>query len=139
MVSTILSDKTGTLTRNVMEFFKCSIGGVSYGAGHTEIERANAARCAVPPWLLPSPKLPSLHCIPDLRHALVAQGTWHLATGGALLGLSPTLVLEGCPQPLHTDYVRAAARNSSLMATSSTPWFACTTSACLWRFGSCCN
>eukprot|EP00878_Enallax_costatus_P006567 GHUV01006885.1.p1 GENE.GHUV01006885.1~~GHUV01006885.1.p1 ORF type:complete len:874 (+),score=262.00 GHUV01006885.1:436-3057(+) len=44
MVNTILSDKTGTLTRNVMEFFKCSIGGVAYGAGITEIERNNAGR-----------------------------------------------------------------------------------------------
>jgi phospholipid-transporting ATPase len=44
MVNTVLTDKTGTLTRNVMEFFKASIGGVSYGAGITEIERANAER-----------------------------------------------------------------------------------------------
>jgi magnesium-transporting ATPase (P-type) len=44
MVNTVLTDKTGTLTRNVMEFFKASIGGVAYGAGITEIERANAAR-----------------------------------------------------------------------------------------------
>ena len=44
MVNTVLTDKTGTLTRNVMEFFKASIGGVSYGTGVTEIERANAAR-----------------------------------------------------------------------------------------------
>lgn len=43
-VNTVLSDKTGTLTRNVMEFFKCSIGGVAYGAGVTEIEKSNAAR-----------------------------------------------------------------------------------------------
>ena len=48
MVNTVLTDKTGTLTRNVMEFFKASIGGVSYGAGVTEIERANAARRGAP-------------------------------------------------------------------------------------------
>lgn len=32
----IFSDKTGTLTQNVMEFKKCSINGVSYGQGVTE-------------------------------------------------------------------------------------------------------
>jgi hypothetical protein len=45
MVSTILSDKTGTLTCNEMDFFKCSIGGISYGHGITEIEKSNARRC----------------------------------------------------------------------------------------------
>ncbi|XP_074589992.1 phospholipid-transporting ATPase 3-like [Curcuma longa] len=43
-VEYIFSDKTGTLTRNLMEFFKCSIGGVSYGVGITEIERGQAQR-----------------------------------------------------------------------------------------------
>lgn len=32
----IFSDKTGTLTQNVMEFKKCTIGGVSYGKAFTE-------------------------------------------------------------------------------------------------------
>ena len=45
MVAAVMTDKTGTLTRNVMEFFKCSIAGVPYGAGITEIERSNALRC----------------------------------------------------------------------------------------------
>ena len=44
MVDTILSDKTGTLTCNMMDFFKASIAGISYGAGATEIEKANARR-----------------------------------------------------------------------------------------------
>jgi len=43
-VEYIFSDKTGTLTRNLMEFFKCSIGGVSYGCGVTEIEKGIAQR-----------------------------------------------------------------------------------------------
>jgi phospholipid-translocating ATPase len=43
-VDTILSDKTGTLTCNSMEFIKCSIGGVAYGHGVTEVERAMTRR-----------------------------------------------------------------------------------------------
>lgn len=43
-VEYVFSDKTGTLTRNVMEFMKCSIGGVSYGTGTTEVAYAAAKR-----------------------------------------------------------------------------------------------
>lgn len=43
----IFSDKTGTLTRNLMEFFKCSIGGEVYGSGVTEIEMGTAQRTGV--------------------------------------------------------------------------------------------
>ncbi|ANM64919.1 ATPase E1-E2 type family protein / haloacid dehalogenase-like hydrolase family protein [Arabidopsis thaliana] len=39
-VDTILSDKTGTLTCNSMEFVKCSIAGTAYGRGMTEVEVA---------------------------------------------------------------------------------------------------
>ncbi|GAB2278099.1 Probable phospholipid-transporting ATPase 8, variant 2 [Dionaea muscipula] len=43
-VCTILSDKTGTLTCNSMEFVKCSIAGTSYGQGMTEVEVALTER-----------------------------------------------------------------------------------------------
>ncbi|KAJ1394716.1 P-type ATPase [Sesbania bispinosa] len=43
-VETILSDKTGTLTCNSMEFIKCSIAGTAYGRGFTEVERALSKR-----------------------------------------------------------------------------------------------
>lgn len=43
----IFSDKTGTLTRNLMEFFKCSIAGTMYGTGVTEIQRAAAVRTGI--------------------------------------------------------------------------------------------
>ncbi|RXW17346.1 hypothetical protein EST38_g8500 [Candolleomyces aberdarensis] len=40
----VFSDKTGTLTQNVMEFQKCSINGVAYGEGVTEAQKGAATR-----------------------------------------------------------------------------------------------
>ena len=40
-VSCVLSDKTGTLTRNVMAFVKCSVAGVVYGDENTENTKAH--------------------------------------------------------------------------------------------------
>lgn len=40
----VFSDKTGTLTQNVMELQKCSVNGVAYGEGVTEAQKGAALR-----------------------------------------------------------------------------------------------
>ncbi|GMI14936.1 hypothetical protein TrLO_g10401 [Triparma laevis f. longispina] len=39
-ISHVFSDKTGTLTCNIMDFRKCTVNGISYGKGITEIGKA---------------------------------------------------------------------------------------------------
>ncbi|KAL3919948.1 MAG: hypothetical protein SGPRY_005444 [Prymnesium sp.] len=48
-ISHVFSDKTGTLTQNIMQFRKCSIDGAAYGHGHTEIGIARLTRLGMAP------------------------------------------------------------------------------------------
>ena len=74
VIEHVFSDKTGTLTCNVMEFSKCSIGGVSYGLGLTQIGRAYRERNGIaivepPP---PDPSIPPTPFVNIIDPALVA-------------------------------------------------------------------
>ncbi|KAM7484497.1 hypothetical protein LguiA_000506 [Lonicera macranthoides] len=83
-IDTILSDKTGTLTANSMEFVKCSVAGTAYGRGITEVERAMAKRKGSP--LLAkgrdpvrdSPKADTKSLIKgfNFRDERIADGNW---------------------------------------------------------------
>jgi len=78
MVEYVFSDKTGTLTCNVMEFRKCSIAGVSYGQGTTEIGRAFRFRNNLPipaePVRSPDdPKTPNVNFVDPEMSAILAD------------------------------------------------------------------
>ena len=77
------STKTGTLTCNVMDYRKCSINGVSYGLGSTEIGKAYARRMGRP--IEPEPVAPAGAVRTPHVNFLDPAYDAHVAAGGAQL------------------------------------------------------
>ena len=103
MVHTVLSDKTGTLTCNSMEFFKCSIGGVSYGEGVTEIERAILQRAGKP---APPKTAGAIEPSFNFRDKRIENGAWGKRSDADLclgffrvLAICQSVIPEGNPVP----------------------------------------
>jgi len=99
MVHTVLSDKTGTLTCNSMEYFKCSIAGVSYGEGVTEIERSIAKRQGRPILSKPTKPIEPGFNFKDVR---LEDDKWrslpdaeHVRDFFRVLGVCHTVIPEG--------------------------------------------
>ncbi|OJT03153.1 Phospholipid-transporting ATPase DNF1 [Trametes pubescens] len=69
----IFSDKTGTLTQNVMEFQKCSVNGIAYGEGVTEAQRGAAMREGMADALNPEEQDIQLHLLKQRMLDKMAQ------------------------------------------------------------------
>ncbi|GAB69027.1 P-type ATPase2 [Plasmodium cynomolgi strain B] len=96
----IFSDKTGTLTCNVMEFRKCAVNGISYGNGLTEIKKhiLKKKNIAIPeePVLKSTEKTPNvnivdadlvnhLHDVTHFNHAALIGFFLHLAINHSVI------------------------------------------------------
>ena len=106
MVHTVLSDKTGTLTCNSMEFFKMTIAGVSYGSGVTETERAVAKRLGKPLPPAPTEQSGPIETGFNFRDSRVENGAWMRLPDAntfrdffRVLAVCHTVIPEGEPTP----------------------------------------
>ncbi|ORZ41397.1 hypothetical protein BCR44DRAFT_1492316 [Catenaria anguillulae PL171] len=126
----VFSDKTGTLTRNVMEFRRCSINGVVYGAplltSQSPTKSAAAAAQFTPPadftprslYGSPTPKFYDALMYQDLdvdnEHARMVCEFWRL------IGICHTvLVSKPDPaQPYHITYKAQSPDEAALVEAS---------------------
>ncbi|EJD08500.1 phospholipid-translocating P-type ATPase [Fomitiporia mediterranea MF3/22] len=122
----IFSDKTGTLTQNIMEFQKCSVNGVPYGEGITEAQRGSAMRTgnAV---VTPEEQTEQLAALKqDMLQKMSRGFTNHWQQADKLTLISPKLALElsdrSSPQHEHLiAFFRALALCHSVIADRPDP------------------